>query len=252
MSAPLECYAAIGDMRTLALVQETGSVDWLCWPRFDSPSIFGRLLDDDGGHWAIGPTGDTTTHKQVYLSATNVLTTRLHTASGVVEIDDLMVIDPAWADDHVSRLIRRIRCVRGSVDMASEMVIRPDYGRVAARITNEGDRLEVDIGGDDPLVVTASVEFDESADGFRSTWSMEQGDDAWFALGAAPMTLDEVEATIDDTVIFWQQWSERSTYRGRWREAVDRSALVLKLLTLGRHRRAPRRRHDERARGRRR
>ena len=92
-------------MRTLGLVDDSGSLDWWCWPRFDSPSVFGRLLDDDGGHWQIGPVDAVVARRQVYLSATNVLVTRMHTDTGVLEVDDLMVVGDARL------IVRRARCV---------------------------------------------------------------------------------------------------------------------------------------------
>lgn len=226
MSTDLERYAAIGDMRTLGLVDDAGSLDWWCWPRFDSPSVFGRLLDDDGGHWQIEPTADVVARRQVYLSATNVLVTRIHTDAGVVEIDDLMAVGDARL------IIRRLRCVRGSVDMRSTMVVRPDYGRAAAGFrTLDGGAIEIDLGDAPPLVATGSVSLDIDGDVVRATCELDEGESAWFTLGSDDAAGLDIDAVIDRTVDYWQYWAAQSTYRGRWREAVERSALVLKLLT---------------------
>lgn len=225
MSTDLEHYAAIGDMRTLGLVDDSGSLDWWCWPRFDSPSVFGRLLDADGGHWQIGPTETVVARRQVYLSATNVLVTRVHTGTGVLELDDLMSV----GDDRV--IIRRARCVRGTVNVRSTMVVRPDYGRAEARFT-EGDdgTIAIEPGAAPPLSASASVPLEVHDGVVRGSCALDEGDSVWFTLGAGSTETD-VDAIVADTVNYWQFWTARSTYRGRWREAVERSALVLKLLT---------------------
>ncbi len=229
MSLDLEQYGVVGDLRTLGVVADTGSVDWFCWPRFDSPSVFGRLLDDDGGHWTIEPTATVTARKQVYLSATNILVTRLHTESGVVEIEDLMAVD---TDERA--LVRRVHCVRGHVDMRSTAVFRPDYGRLDAVIETSGEGHRIHIGDDEALVLTASVGLQRDGDAtVAASFSLAERETAWFALGPLSniATDDAIDETVDAARRFWQAWSARSTYRGRWREAVERSALALKLLT---------------------
>mgnify|MGYP003119868458 CR=1 FL=1 len=225
MSTELERYAAIGDMRTLGLVADSGSLDWWCWPRFDSPSVFGRLLDDDGGHWQVEPAETVVARRQVYLSATNVLVTRMHTDAGVLELDDLMSV----GEDRM--IIRRARCVRGTVDVRSSMVVRPDYGRADARFTeNDDGTVAIELGDAPPLSASASVPLEVHDDVVRSSCVLGEGDSVWFALGVGGSELD-IDAIIAETVDYWQFWTARSTYRGRWREAVERSALVLKLLT---------------------
>ncbi len=230
MSRDLECYAAIGDMRTLALVNDAGGIDWMCWPRYDSPSIFGRLLDDDGGHWAIESTTGTTAHKQTYLPASNVLVTRLHGESGVIEIEDLMAVD---TEDR--KLIRRVRCVRGSVAIHSDMLVRPDYGRADAMIEAVSETaVRINVGEGDDLVVTSSASLCIDGDHVRTEAELDEGESVWFTLGTTTeLAIDAriVEATIESTIAYWQRWAADSTYRGRWRESVERSALALKLLT---------------------
>lgn len=229
MSVELERFAVIGDMGTLALVSDAGSVEWFCWPRFDSPSLFGRLLDDGGGHWTIEPTTTVGARRQVYLSATNVIVTRLHTDTGVVEIEDLMAVG-----NSERALVRRVRCRRGSVRMRSVMAIRPDYGRRDAIVAIGDDghgAATIDIGAADPLHHSASVAL-QAVDGEITTeFDLDEGESAWFAFGEAVLDVDDVAEAVSTTVAYWHEWTARSTYRGRWREAVERSALTLKLLT---------------------
>ena len=128
----LEEYGLVGDTETLAVIHEAGSIDWLCWPRFDSPSLFGSLLDEDGGNWSIQPTGPSDGRiesRQVYLSGTNVLLTRFHTPTGIMEIEDFMSIGPDDQRPLPRHLVRVVRCRRGRVDVASSLSIRPDYAR---------------------------------------------------------------------------------------------------------------------------
>ncbi|MEO6652493.1 MAG: glycoside hydrolase family 15 protein [Ilumatobacteraceae bacterium] len=229
MRVELERFAVIGDMGTLALVSDAGSVEWFCWPRFDSPSLFGRLLDDDGGHWTIAPTATVGARRQVYLSATNVIVTRLHTDSGVVEIEDLMAVG-----NGVRTLVRRARCRRGSVSMRSVMTVRPDYGRRDAVVDVGGGpsgTITIDIGDPDPLHLATSVPMTADNATITAEFDLDEGESAWFALGAAAVDADDVDRAVTTTVAYWHEWTARSTYRGRWREAVERSALTLKLLT---------------------
>jgi GH15 family glucan-1,4-alpha-glucosidase len=226
MSVELERYAAIGDMRTLGLVDDTGGLDWWCWPRFDSPSVFGRLLDDDGGHWQIGPADPMVARRQVYLSATNVLITRMHTEAGVLELDDLMAVGDAQL------LIRRARCVRGTIDLRSTMVVRPDYGRTHAGFDErDNGGIEISVGDAPPLLATSSAPLVVDADVVSAATELREGDTAWFTLGDEDTAGVDIDTVIDRTVDYWQSWTAQSTYRGRWRESVERSALVLKLLT---------------------
>jgi GH15 family glucan-1,4-alpha-glucosidase len=226
MSVELERYAVIGDMRTLGLVQDGGSLDWWCWPRFDSPSVFGRLLDEDGGHWQIEPSEPVVARRQVYLSATNVLVTRMHTESGVLEVDDLMAVGDAQL------VIRRARCVRGRIDLTSTMLVRPDYGRAVATFDrHDNGGFEIGVGDAPPLLTTSSITLELDGDAVTGAHELREGDSAWFALGDEDTADIDIDTVIDRTVDYWQTWTARSTYRGRWREQVERSALVLKLLT---------------------
>lgn len=241
-------HGAVGDMESLALVDRFGSIDWFCWPRFDAPSLFGAILDADGGHWSVRPrpadrdeleghderATDAVHSRQMYLSETNVLITRFHTATGIAEVEDLMTVDGP------RRLVRRVLCQRGTASIEVEVAPRPDYGRIDPRLSNDGGSLLIE-WGDESLtlsVIGASSTFDvdRRAGTARLTFDVDAGDDVLLVLheSSSPsgdLTRAAIELAIDDTIAFWQRWTGRSTYRGRWRQAVERSALALKLLT---------------------
>jgi len=239
-------HGMIGDLQTCALVATDGSIDWFCAPRFDSPSIFGALLDHrKGGHFRVRPTVDTFTTKQLYFPDTAVLVTRFLTEAGVGEVVDFMPIeDPTTATDR-HRLVRMIRCVRGRMTFHVDIAPRFDYGRERheTHLTEDGvlfdsphtsvsvnlvrapgeERLghvQVDAGGD----LHAEVEL--TAGQMRGV-VLETG-----ATGPGrPMAVDEVRRLFDETVHFWEHWLAKSTYEGRWRETINRSAITLKLMT---------------------
>ena len=237
---PLEALGAIGDLHTLALVSRHGSVDWLCWSRFDAASLFGRLLDPDGGHWRITPTdADADCSDQIYVSGSNVLVTRFHLADALVEVEDLMLVgtDAQACEPAERRLVRTVRCHRGRTTIAVELAPRPDHGRREPTIELDGTRLTVGAGPDGTLALVADAAVDWAVDGdiARATFEIEEDDEVRFVLGpdADPAELGTITARCHDTVAAWQEWTQRSTYQGRWREMVERSALTLKLLTHG-------------------
>jgi len=127
---PIENYGIIGNMRTVALVGMNGSIDWHCYPHFDSPSIFGALLDDKkGGCFQISANSDGVRHKQFYWPSTNVLVTRFLLADGIAELEDFMPVGLSSESSEYRHIYRRIRCVRGTVRIS--LTCRPafDYGR---------------------------------------------------------------------------------------------------------------------------
>jgi len=229
VSIPLEAYSVVGDMRTLGVVAETGSLDWLCWPRFDSPSIFGRLLDEDGGSWRLEPCDEPEASRQVYLSGTNVLVTRFHTTSGVVEVEDFMTLGDA--DQHV---VRAVRCLVGSVEMTTSLDARPDYGRTHADVAVDdgGATVGYSIGGSaTELHASGTLPWAIDDDRLGCIFQMDEGDVEYLVLGERRLDRDECIELHTATTRFWRNWSETTSYSGRWREHVERSALVLKLLT---------------------
>ena len=238
---PIEDYGIIGNMRTVALVGMNGSIDWHCSPHFDSPSIFGALLDDGkGGRFQIAPIAEKVRRKQFYWPSTNILVTRFSHEDGIVELEDFMPVgfpsDSTW----YHQLHRRIRCVRGSVHLY--VTCRPafDYGRQAHQIQFvEGGTL---FQASDPQFSLSSqvpLQLDNQG-GVRAEFVLEEGQSKTFifqydgkaTLPHIPESEREAEEPFERTVKFWQDWLSQCTYRGRWRERVERSALVLKLLTF--------------------
>ena len=239
---PIGDHGLIGDLRTAALVGTDGRVDWFCCPRFDSPSVFGALLDDDGGHWTIAPVEDATS-RQFYLPDSNVLITRFFAPGGVVEVQDCMPVLRAHDPDHRQRLVRRVRAVRGSLGVRVEIAPRFDYGRERHRAERDPDGRLRFLGPGLTLVLSASTPLEPDGRGdARARLDLAEGEAATFVLdvlagehggedGAVPVPGADPEDLVAATVAFWQKWLSTSRYTGRWREMVHRSALTLKLLT---------------------
>ena len=237
-------HGLIGDLQTAALVSTDGSVDWLCCPRFDSPSVFGGLLDSQGGHFRIRPDVQGYRVRQMYLPDTAVLITRFLTKAGVGEVVDFMPpADGAATKDH--RLVRMVRCVRGRMRFAVELAPRFDYGRCPHTVhpTEHGavfrsDALTLTLHPvrepDDPRLLTDVHVDDGDVHGFMN---LTAGDVRGVVLETAAdgppreIRVAECQRLLDDTVAYWHAWLARSTYTGRWREMVQRSAITLKLMT---------------------
>ena len=230
-------HGLIGDLQTSALVSTDGTVDWYCVPRFDSPSIFACLLDEHrGGRFALAPTSTATTVKQMYLPDTAILVTRYLSEAGIAEVLDFMPVErPEVASDH-RRLVRAVRGIRGEVELEARIEPRFDYGRRAHTVAVDGTTAVFE-SGDVRLNLTSVTPLEREGDDVRSRFTVRAGDVRGFVLesgvSGTPITLGqgEVVRLFDDTVGFWRRWIEQSTYRGRWREAVERSAITLKLMT---------------------
>ncbi|MGH7581125.1 MAG: glycoside hydrolase family 15 protein, partial [Gemmatimonadales bacterium] len=232
---PIESHAIIGDLQTVALVGLDGCVDFFCLPHFDSPSVFACLLDADrGGYFKVIPTLDQPHHKQLYLPGTNMLLTRFLAAEGVVEISDFMPIHPR---EHTSRLVRRIKTVRGEIRYQARCAPRFDYARADHTVALEqGGAL---FTGSDGTVLRLSSSVRLAAEGADAVgdFTLKAGETATFVLEQVtgdseyPTDLDQyVKTSFKETMNFWRDWVGRSTYDGRWRDEVTRSALALKLL----------------------
>ena len=236
--------ALIGDCHSAALVGRDGTIEWACFPRFDSPSVFGRTLDDDAGHFAITMAG-ARFGRRSYISATNVLATTLNGDDGSIEITDCMPVaafDPTrpGAVSADGAIIRRVRCVSGEVEVDVDVSCRFAYGAVLPEATREHDALVLR-GADEAIWVTASqpLSFDDGA--ARSTFRLSAGDDAWVSATWAPASAPRPEsvssappvfaARLATTVAFWRNWLQRCGYHGDYADAVHRSALALKALT---------------------
>jgi GH15 family glucan-1,4-alpha-glucosidase len=238
---PIENYGIIGNMRTVALVGMNGSIDWYCYPHFDSPSIFGAILDDKkGGHFQISADSDGVRHKQFYWPSTNVLVTRFLMADGIAELEDFMPVGLPSESPAYRHIYRRIRCVRGTIRIS--VTCRPafDYGRQTheALIGANGATFK---SGSLTLALSTAVPLRKDGHGGVSAqFELKEEESQVFILGEdpdeeavlGPPGEKEAEELLRDTVKFWQNWLSACTYHGRWQEQVHRSALVLKLLTF--------------------
>jgi GH15 family glucan-1,4-alpha-glucosidase len=238
---PIENYGIIGNMRTVALVGMNGSIDWYCFPHFDSPSIFGALLDEEkGGRFQICPVAEQVRYKQFYWPSTNILVTRFLLTDGIVEIEDFMPVGLPPESPWYHHLFRRVRCVKGTVRMS--LLCRPsfDYGREAHRVLVRPNGAFF-ISRTLRIALSTAQPLRHSANGsVTAEFVLEEGASEAFFLRVqlkdeevpcAPLP-EEAEELFQATVKFWQKWLSACTYRGRWREQVQRSALVLKLLTF--------------------
>jgi GH15 family glucan-1,4-alpha-glucosidase len=239
-------HGLIGDLQTSALVATDGSIDWFCAPRFDSPSIFGALLDaEKGGHFRVRPTADAFTRKQLYFPDTAVLVTRFLTEVGVGEVVDFMPVTNSTVPSSRHRLVRMVRCVRGQMTFALDIAPRFDYGRVPHEtqltedgVVFQGARTSMTINlvkeSDDERLAHGQV--DEHGD-VHAEFTLVAGQMRGVVLetGVAGPTrqirVSEAWQLFHDTRTFWESWIAQSTYTGRWRETLNRSAITLKLMT---------------------
>jgi GH15 family glucan-1,4-alpha-glucosidase len=238
---PIEDYAVIGNLHTVALVGKNGSIDWCCIPRFDAPSIFGALLDaEKGGFFRIAPPETPgMERKQLYHPDTNILITRFLTVDGVGEIIDFMPIKQAGSAIHQHHLVRSVQVVRGSLSF--EMVCRPAFNYARdTHVPHLSEEGAVFISDTLCLALTSSVPLEEDGKGgVRATFTLHQGQSAHFQLESAHNqdvrphhhSARYYEVQFLETKRYWQNWLSHCRYQGRWREMVHRSALVLKLLT---------------------
>ncbi|WP_326789357.1 glycoside hydrolase family 15 protein [Streptomyces sp. NBC_00151] len=243
----IENHGLIGDLQTAALVTTEGTVDWFCSPRFDSPSVFGALLDQEkGGHCTVRPVHPTHATKQLYLPGTAILVTRFMTEAGAGEVVDFMPVTGTTVTSR-HRLVRLIRCVRGSMTFEVEIAPRFDYGRAKheAQITGHGAVFAAEDGTELTMHPIREPEDERLLDvltdqdgALRLSVTLQAGQQRGLVLemGAeGPPTeirLDAYQRLFDQTVAFWRSWLAQSRYTGRWREMVERSAITLKLMTF--------------------
>jgi alpha,alpha-trehalase len=240
---PISDYAFLGNCQSTALVSRDGSIDWCCFQRFDSSSCFGRLLDwRKGGHFDIVASGAHRTTR-AYVQGTNILETRIQTASGALTVTDLLPI--ASGDDPSSprprsQLIRLVRCERGEVEVQVNFEPRFDYGVTTPRMDLTSDSIGLAYGGADALVVQCDLGLTQTGlGGCAAKGILRAGQEVAalvtyalpHQLRARHLSPATIRERLGETRRFWQEWSGRCTYRGRYREAVVRSALVLKALT---------------------
>src|SRR5262245_8322251 len=235
---PIENYGVIGNLRTAALVGMDGSIDWLCLPCFDSPSVFAAILDDKkGGRFRIAPTCEGLRHKQLYWPDTAILVTRFLHDDGVGEVEDFMPV--GGSGPAPDELVRRVHVVRGSMPFRLECRPAFDYARAThvCHVGDEGARFD---GPGLSLGLYASIPLRRDGDGVNADFTLQEGEKATFVLrrlnpGELPEEVPggaQVDERFHATVGYWRRWLSKCTYVGRWRETVHRSALTLKLLSF--------------------
>lgn len=236
---PLRDYGIIGDMRTAALVGRDGSIDWCCFPRFDSPSAFARILDHrHGGHWTVRPAGEFRS-SQTYVAGTNVLVTRHRTASGLLEVTDYMPAREwdlrAWA---YLEIHRRVRALEGRVELETIFAPRFDYARARPRWRRRRNGVLAADGRRETLALASDLPWEwtvREGEEARGLAELEAGGEGWLILRydddeVWPVPTYEAEKKLERTLRLWREWTAEIRYAGPYREAVERSALVLKLL----------------------
>jgi GH15 family glucan-1,4-alpha-glucosidase len=240
----IEDHGLIGDLQTAALVANDGTIDWFCAPRFDSPAIFASLLDHQkGGHFRVTPFETTYTAKQIYLPGTPILITRFLSPDGVGEVIDFMPI----AGDRVTdrhRLVRMIRVVRGTMRFELDCQPRFNFGRDPHEVELSDDGVQfrsatvtMNVSAARHGVLAALGGVEQTGHGLQIRLTMSAGDVGGMMLETAPSgppqaaTPEALERLYEQTRDYWRTWTGRSTYTGRWRDRVERSAMTLKLMT---------------------
>jgi GH15 family glucan-1,4-alpha-glucosidase len=250
---PIADYAFLSDCHTGALVAPDGSVDWLCVPRFDAPSVFGSLLDREAGMFRLAPFGTAVPSGRHYEPGTNVLITTWKTTQGWVEVRDALTIGPTACEDTITphtrppadedadhMLVRTVRCLEGAVEI--ELVCEPafDYGRTPAQWTLvDGSRHVADASGAGQTIrLHTDLELGIEVNRIRARHTLRPGEQAYAALVwgaglAGPADVEDASQRLDATVGFWRRWLGRARPFAdhRWREAIQRSALAIKGLT---------------------
>jgi GH15 family glucan-1,4-alpha-glucosidase len=243
-SWPIADYALLSDCHSAALVNRAGSIDWLCFPRFDHPAVFARLLDEHAGHWSIRPTGDAGITRR-YLDGTMALETTFETQTGTVVLVDLMALGPkerghrlGFASPGV--VLRHVACTRGSVDIEIDYSPRPEYGLVRPVLVPRRGVL-VARGGADVLTLSTSAPLQVDSATARGHVGLRNGEDLHFALEhrasweprARTWTSAAIAARVEDTLQAWRTWSSlHQRYDGPWRDLVHHSGRVLQALTF--------------------
>jgi GH15 family glucan-1,4-alpha-glucosidase len=237
---PIENHGIIGNMRTAALVAMDGSLDWYCSPYFDSPSVFGAILDDEkGGRFKIAPVAEQVKSRQFYWPSTNILVTRFLHEDGIAELEDFMPVGLPPESRWYHHLYRRLRCVRGTVKV--RMTCQPafDYGRATHEVELHGNGAT--FRSEKQRMHLCCRETLRRGEGGSAVaeFVLEEGKSQIFTItdedgseAPCPTSDKEGEELFQQTVKYWHRWLAKCTYRGRWRERVERSALALKLLTF--------------------
>ena len=232
MTSRIEDYALIGDLNTAALVGRDGSIDWLCWPRFDSDSCFAAMLGTpEHGRWQIAPKDGAARVRRRYRPNTLILETRFETADGAVTLIDFM---PPRNDG--SHLVRMVVGERGKVSMHAELVLRFGYGATVPWVTRIDDRTLSGIAGPDTVLVRSDIHLRGENFTTVGDFVVAAGETSCFVLtyvplrGSTPKPLDP-EKALASTGRYWTRWAAKSKIGGPWKKAVTRSLITLKALT---------------------
>jgi GH15 family glucan-1,4-alpha-glucosidase len=243
---PIAEHGLVGDLHTVALIGTTGTIDWYCCPAFDSPSVFGSILDAKaGGYYALRPEGVDWSSKQLYFPDTNILITRFFTPVGVAEVQDFMPIESPDIGMHRHRLIRRVVAVRGEMTFLIDVQPRFDYARTDHEVEMHphgvlfrSPVLTLALEGAIAKAMGSQRRLERQDGGIHATFDLSAGESQTFVLERVPedhicrpYPEHETASTFEATVRYWRGWLGHSRYRGRWREMLQRSALTLKLLT---------------------
>lgn len=230
MTMRIEDYALLGDGQSAALVDRTGSIDWLCWPAFDSDTCFAALLGGpENGFWRIAPEAPVLASSRHYAGDTLILETTLETASGTVVLTDWM----AWEAEQPT-LMRRLRCERGTLRIVSDLQARFDYGKAISWCRSISPRVRI-ICGPHTLWLDSTVPLTCGEGAAQAVFAMAAGEQHDFTLtccrsGTQAPPRPEVERLLADTTRFWTDWSAQSTVRGKYAEPIQRSLITLKAL----------------------
>ncbi|MEA3479443.1 MAG: glycoside hydrolase family 15 protein [Bacteroidota bacterium] len=237
----IENYAIIGNMRSAALVGKNGSIDWFCFPHFDSPSVFASVLDENkGGYFKIAPIDPKSKNKQYYWPDTNVLITRFYNSEGIVEIIDYMPVGEDILNEFDYRIVRRVRGIHGNVRMKMECYPAFNYARDTHETVISGKGASFH-SKDLSLGLASNIPLQQNSQGSFTEFDIEEGGaTAVFMLHkikrgegcTISYSEEQAERRFTNTIEYWRNWLSKSTYKGRWREIVNRSALILKLLTF--------------------
>ena len=234
MALNIEDYGLIGDCHTAALVGRDGSMDWLCMPRFDSPSMFGALLgDEDHGRWLLAPSGPVVSTSREYLEDTFVLVTTWRTATGVVEVADFMPTDNRRAD-----IVRRVTGIEGSVELHEELRIRFDYAAAlpwVRQAPEAGGNALIAVAGPDAVVIRGP-KLEAQNESHVATFTVKKGQTVdliltWYPSHREPPDEIKVGRALATTTKWWREWAENCVTPERYADAVHRSLLVLRALT---------------------
>jgi GH15 family glucan-1,4-alpha-glucosidase len=232
MPSRIEDYGLIGDCETAALVGRDGSIDWLCWPRFDSGACFAALLGSpEHGRWRVSPADSVSRISRSYRTNTLILETQFETPSGAVTIIDFMPLR-----NSESHVVRIARCTRGKVQMNMELIVRFDYGQSIPWVTRMEDGAQRAIAGPNMLILRTPASI--RGENFKTVgeFTLREGETIPFVLTylasnlPVPAAIDPY-AALENTQAFWEEWSGRCVYQAAAKEVVQRSLITLKALT---------------------